>query len=56
MKPSLIKYVDYIKNVGGNIKTKDFDEDWEPIGPRIRKELLDAEFTSESNGVMILLG
>lgn len=37
------KFVQYIKNAGGQartVKIKHFDEDWEPIGPALRKEML----------------
>lgn len=36
------QYVQYIKNAGGGgpVKIKHFDEDWEPIGPALRKDML----------------
>ncbi len=33
------KYLEYIKNTGGNPKVSEFDEDWEPIGPRVREDM-----------------
>ncbi len=33
------KYTDYIKNAGGSPLLKWFDDDWDPIGPTIRKEM-----------------
>lgn len=30
------KYIQYIKNTGEKCMVDWFDEDWEPIGPRIR--------------------
>lgn len=33
------KYLDYIKNSGGNPTVAWFDEDWEPIGPTVRREM-----------------
>lgn len=36
------KYVDYIKNTNppdGKLEIAFFDDDWDPIGPMIRKDL-----------------
>ena len=49
-KTHLQKYLDYIKNTGGSPKIEHFDEDWEPIGPMVRLELLDAGMTYEEDG------
>ena len=36
----LQRYVDYIRNTGQKpLPTAAFDDDWEPIGPMIRKEM-----------------
>jgi hypothetical protein len=35
----LLRYIDYLNNTG-KIQVKDFDDDWEPIGPMLREELL----------------
>lgn len=35
------KYLDYIRNTGG-VSTDQFDEDWEPIGPMVRRDLVNA--------------
>ena len=32
--------IEYIKNTGGNPKVDWFDEDHEPIGPMLRKQLI----------------
>jgi hypothetical protein len=36
------KYLDYIKNTGGSPTINNFDEDWEPIGPMVRRDMLKA--------------
>ena len=40
------KYLDYISNAKdakGGVLIKIFDEDWEPIGARVRKEMVNAD-------------
>jgi len=49
------KYVEYIKNTGGNPKIEWFDEDWEPIGSEIRKRLKRQNIIDEQEGKIILL-
>lgn len=46
----LSKYVQYIRNVGRPVKFEEFDDDWEPIGPMIRKDLVAAGFCVEEDG------
>lgn len=36
------RYINYMKNVGGKIKIDYFDEDWEPIGPELRRNMKEA--------------
>ncbi len=45
-----VKYIDYIKNTGGNPKIEWFDEDWEPRGPTVRKDLIAAGLIIELDG------
>jgi hypothetical protein len=33
------KYLDYIKNAGGNPSVSWFDDDWSPIGQQVRTEM-----------------
>uniref|UniRef100_A0A6M3K7T3 Uncharacterized protein n=1 Tax=viral metagenome TaxID=1070528 RepID=A0A6M3K7T3_9ZZZZ len=40
MNPYYQKFLDYIRNTGGHPSMEQFDVDWEPIGPRVRKDLL----------------
>lgn len=36
----LQKYLDYIKNTGQDpLLNEQFDDDWEPIGPMVRRDL-----------------
>ena len=40
--PRLQKYVDYINNTGDfELHAHHFDDDWEPIGPIVRKDMMD---------------
>jgi hypothetical protein len=43
------KYLDYIRNTGGNPKIAWFDADWEPIGPQVRKQMKDAGLIYEQD-------
>jgi hypothetical protein len=40
IKPYLVQYLKYVQNTGGNVTVAGFDDDWEPIGPRLREELM----------------
>ena len=44
------KYLDYIKNTGGSPKVSEFDEDWEPIGQRVREDMKRAGLVFERDG------
>lgn len=46
------QYLRYIENVGGRSTVKAFDEDWAPIGPKLRRDL--SEFILEEQGILIL--
>lgn len=42
---SLKKYVQYIRNTANvPLKTAHFDDDWEPIGPQLRRDLQSAGY------------
>jgi hypothetical protein len=42
LNPRLAKYVDYINNTAQvPLAVDDFDEDWKPIGPMVRAEMLE---------------
>ena len=36
------KYLEYIDNTGGEPTIEQFDEDWEPIGPIVRMDMIEA--------------
>lgn len=44
MTPELKAYykqhLQYIRNTGGCVSVPIFDEDWEPIGPKLREDLI----------------
>lgn len=40
MRPELVRYLKYVKNTGGSATIAIFDDDWEPIGPQLRAELM----------------
>lgn len=52
----LTQYIKYLKNAGGSIEIKKFDEDWEPVGSIIRCELLFLGLIRQEEGVLFLIG
>jgi hypothetical protein len=44
----LKKYLEYIRNTGG-VTPAQFDDDWEPIGPTLRAEIV-PRFASPKDG------
>jgi hypothetical protein len=50
MTSYLQKYVDCIKNAGESYTISQFDDDWEPIGPTVRKDLVKAGLVEEIDG------
>jgi len=42
------QYLQYVINAGGPT-IEQFDDDWEPIGPRLRKQLSDEGLIDESD-------
>jgi len=49
----LQKYVEYIDNTGG-VTPDQFDDDWEPIGPLIRADLLKAGMVKVEDGQLVV--
>lgn len=47
MDKDFTKYLQYLKNTGESVTPEMFDEDWEPIGPMVRKDM-------EREGVMVV--
>lgn len=40
-------FLDYIDNAGGAVNTEWFDEDWEPIGPLVRRDMIAEGFAEQ---------
>jgi hypothetical protein len=53
LRPDLKQYLEYIVNTGGYATVAGFDEDWEPIGPMLRRELM-PRWLAEENGKLVL--
>jgi len=52
----LEKYVSYIKSTGRSpLPVEMFDEDWEPIGPQVRRQLLTAGLVAQCAGGLVLV-
>lgn len=47
------RYIDYINNAE-NPKIEHFDEDWEPIGAKIREDMKQAQLIYEKDGKVYL--
>jgi len=54
IKSHLIQYLQYVKNTGGNATVTGFDDDWEPIGPMVREELMPTYMVENPEGKLIL--
>ena len=54
MKDKYKQYLQYIKNTGTNPDISWFDEDFEPIGPTIREEMVSANLIEEVDGKIML--
>jgi hypothetical protein len=49
------QYVQYVRNTGQRpLPTAAFDEDWEPAGPMIRRQMLEAGLIEEWGGALML--
>ena len=53
MKPYDKQVLQYIVNTGGNVNIAGFDDDWEPIGPKLRSDLM-PRYIIEVNGKLQL--
>ena len=49
---TLQEYTQYLINVGRPLKLAEFDDDWVPIGPRIRAQLKAAGLAVEHDGLI----
>jgi hypothetical protein len=51
----LKEYVEYVRNTGQRpLATAAFDEDWEPVGPSVRRDMLAAGLIEEALGALML--
>ncbi len=50
----LIAYLDYVVNTGGNGTIETFDDDYAPIGPSVRDELMPKYIDVNAHGRLIL--
>lgn len=48
------KYLQYIVNTGGNATIAGFDDDWEPIGPMVRRDLMPRYIIERPDGKLAL--
>lgn len=53
MKKHLLQYLHYIQNTGGNATIAGFDDDWEPIGPKVRAEIMPT-YAQQADGKLVL--
>lgn len=53
----LQQFVEYIKNTGldGKLTIEQFDDDWEPIGPMVRRDMQIAKLITIWNGKITLV-
>jgi hypothetical protein len=54
MTPQAKRAIAYVRNTGGGATVANFDEDHEPIGPLLRKEIMPAFVMEDANGKLIL--
>jgi hypothetical protein len=55
MGEHLKQYVQYIKNTAHvPLRVDWFDEDWEPIGPMVRKQMVEANLIEIQEGGIVL--
>ena len=53
MRSDLLMYLQYVHNTGG-VNVVQFDDDWDPIGPMVRRELVPTYLTEGSDGSLTL--
>lgn len=53
IRADLVQYLQYIYNTGGNCTIAIFDDDWEPIGPKVRAELM-PKYATEFLGKLVV--
>jgi hypothetical protein len=51
---TLVKALQYIKNTGGGATWEDFDDDHEPVGPLLRKDIPENFVRTDDKGKLFL--
>lgn len=46
------KYLQYIKNTGGKPSVSQFDDDWDPIGVFVRKDMIERNLIEIKDGIV----
>lgn len=54
IQPHHKEYLQYIVNTGGNVTIAGFDDDWEPIGPMLRRDLMPVFIVEQPDGKLAL--
>lgn len=57
MSEYLKQYLQYLDNTGhadDGLPIAAFDDDWEPVGPMVRRDLLGKRWTAETGGKIFL--
>jgi hypothetical protein len=54
MRPDLKRALEYVRNTGGNATVANFDDDHEPIGPLLRKEIMPVFVMEDGDGKLML--
>lgn len=54
LRKDLLQYLQYVVNAGGNATIATFDDDFEPIGPMVRQELMPTYITEQPDGKLAL--
>lgn len=52
MMPHLLRYLRYVKNTGG-CTVAQFDDDWEPIGPSVRRDIMPRYVINQGEKLML---
>lgn len=48
------QFLEYVRNTAGNATVAHFDEDWEPVGPFVRREIMPDLVITDDAGFLLL--
>lgn len=54
IRPGLVQYLQYVHNTGGCTAAQ-FDDDWDPIGPMLRAELVPKYLVEDMTDKQLML-